>query len=135
MVEIYSNGEWLPGPDLPAPLVLHCQGCHVLHHSCSMSRLSTPSPSRFAQNDRRQQAGQVQLGNLTLVIGGTDSWTQAWYLVAGAGSWTRLPDLIQGRTRHACAVLGDRVYVVGGKSGGSLRYRTEIFSFAAGEWR
>ena len=68
------------------------------------------------------------------MIGGYSSASQAWYLVAGAGSWTRLPDLIQGRTRHACAVLGDRVYVVGGIDG-SLRYRTEIFSFAAGEWR
>ncbi|XP_035698486.1 kelch-like protein 3 isoform X2 [Branchiostoma floridae] len=54
------------------------------------------------------------LENDVIVTGGYESLSQAWKYKPAQDSWTQLGSLKNGRSFHGMAVVGGRVYVVGG---------------------
>ncbi|XP_078574969.1 kelch-like protein 24a isoform X2 [Branchiostoma floridae x Branchiostoma japonicum] len=54
------------------------------------------------------------LENEVIVTGGDHSMSQAWSYTPSQDSWTQLGSLRNGRSFHGMAVVGGRVYVVGG---------------------
>jgi hypothetical protein len=81
-------------------------------------------------------------GDLYVVGGYTDgrATNQMWRYSPDDGEWTELEGMRQARGAHGAAVIGDRLYVVGGSSELLLEIDVaptatmEVYDFKTGEW-
>lgn len=99
-VEIYdpSRNAWSAGPDLPI----------AIHHAMGVAWRG-----RF-----------VVLGGFT---DGGFSQASSRAFALGEDGWTELPALRRARAAGGAAVVGNRIYVVGGQGGGGLISQVERF--------
>jgi N-acetylneuraminic acid mutarotase len=78
------------------------------------------------------------IGTKIYLFGGLDADTEAsdfaMVLDTVSGRWSRLPPLPHARHAHDVDVLGGRLYVMGGETGGRYVAPVDIFDPATGSW-
>ncbi len=96
---------WKQGPDLPLPL----------HHLMAVT----------------YKGEVVVMGGWTPVNGNLSGGSSDKVFALRNGAWVPLPSLPTPRIAAAAAVVGDKIVVVGGQTGGKLNPTTEVFDGTA----
>ena len=103
--ELFKDGEWSAGTDLPVAVQGHCMvqlnNTHVLY-----------------------SGGWEEGGNVS----------RSSYIYSKDQGWRSVGNMGTGRAWHGCSVVGDDVWVVGGNTGHGDTDTTEILSLASNTW-
>lgn len=69
------------------------------------------------KNLGRNSGSLVLIGYLTFITGGKETQHEVWKYNSSINKWIQIEYLNVGRWRHKMAVLGGKVYVIGGYDG------------------
>jgi N-acetylneuraminic acid mutarotase len=152
-------GSWLREPDLPSQDEVQAAsvGDRILvgtgsdlgdNRTVSVDRLSTYDP-QTGQHEEAPPTPEtldhtqfVTYGGDLYVVGGFSNGQATnglWRYSPDDGEWTELEGMNQSRGAHGAAVIGDRLYVVGGELDYALESlpaiaTMEVYDFKTGEW-
>lgn len=133
--KIYYIGGMLPGYD-----GAHLDSVHVYDTATDSFSAGTPMPPDRA----RASAGIVAHDGLIYVAGGIrdghDGSSHAMFDVYDpvAGTWTALPDMPRQRDHASAAVVGDKIYLMGGRVSplgtGAMIPEVDVYDITTGTW-
>eukprot|EP00058_Branchiostoma_floridae_P009465 XP_002594953.1 hypothetical protein BRAFLDRAFT_103714 [Branchiostoma floridae] len=111
--QIHQNEIFVLGGVTGIEETLHNEVCRLELDGHCVDTNPLPKPFK----DSSGMAACV-FGNDVVVTGGKKSMRQAWRYISSTNTWMKLANLGRGRYDHGMAILGDKLYVVGGTMNG-----------------